>query len=140
MIYLFTGCFLSATILPFASEGFIIYALIKGYSPFWCFVSASAGNCLGSTVTYFTGVFCNNYVIKRFFPVNRNSPAMKKAIERLHRYKSPVLLLSWIPAIGDPIVLASGLIGIRLRDFMFYTYTGRLVRYLVMIFGFIWIW
>ncbi len=140
MFYLFTGCFLSATILPFASEGFIIVALIKGMDPVICFLSASAGNCLGSTATYFMGVMCDNYIIKKYFSVDKNNSAIKKAIERVNKYKSPILLLSWIPGIGDPIVLASGIIGIRLRDFIIYTYSGRIVRYIVMIAGFKWIW
>jgi membrane protein YqaA with SNARE-associated domain len=140
MFYLFMGCFLSATIIPFASEGFIIVALIKGMNPVWCFLSASAGNCLGSTATYYMGVLCDNYIIKKYVSVDKNNGSIKKAIERVIKYKSPVLLLSWLPVVGDPIVLASGIIGINLKDFIIYTYTGRILRYIVMIAGFKWIW
>jgi membrane protein YqaA with SNARE-associated domain len=139
MLYLSLACFLSATILPFASEGFLFVALMKGFNPYWCLLFASIGNCLGSTFTYYMGVLCDNYVIKRFFSLNRNSPEIKKALDRINKYKSPILLLSWFPVVGDPIVLASGIIGIRLRDFMIYTYSGRICRYAILVAAFVFV-
>jgi len=130
------GCLLSATILPFPSEGFIFYSLFKGYSPFWIFLSASFGNCLGSTINYFIGFLCNNYILKKYVNVDKNDSKIKKAMERVKKYKSPILFLSWIPGIGDPMVIAAGILKIRFLDIIIYSYTGRVIRYVILILPF----
>jgi membrane protein YqaA with SNARE-associated domain len=135
-VILSSACLLSATILPFPSEGFIFYALFKGYSPLWIFLSASFGNCLGSTINYFIGLLCNNYILKKYINIDESDSKIKKAMERIKKYKSPILLLSWIPGIGDPMVIAAGILKMKFTDIIFYSYTGRIIRYVIIILPF----
>ncbi|MEW7991645.1 MAG: hypothetical protein AB2820_15415 [Candidatus Thiodiazotropha sp.] len=46
---------------------------------------------------------------------------------------APVLLLSWLPLIGDPLCLAAGWSGIRLLPATLYIGLGKAMRYGVLV-------
>ncbi len=69
-------------------------------------------------------------------------PALNKgdkhqpAIERIRRWGSPVLLLSWLPVIGDPLCVAAGWLRIHWLLSLVLIGIGKTVRYLVVIYLF----
>ena len=116
---LFASAFLSATLLPGNSEIVLIVALHEG-SPFWpAVLIATIGNTLGGISTYAVGhVF----------------PAMKidaKALERVRRWGAPVLLLSWVPIVGDALCLAAGWLRLPWLPSLAALALGKFARYLV---------
>jgi membrane protein YqaA with SNARE-associated domain len=116
---LFASAFLSATLLPGNSEIVLIVALRDG-TPFWsAVIVATIGNTLGGISTYAVGhVF----------------PAMKidaKALERVRRWGAPVLLLSWVPLVGDALCLAAGWLRLPWLPSLAALVLGKFARYLV---------
>ncbi len=96
---LFSSSFLSATLLPGSSEVALI-VLIKqqSYSTAQLILIATIGNSLGG----FT-----NYLLGRVFPTKK-AIENNKNIARGRRYGPYILLLSWLPIIGDPLCVAAG--------------------------------
>lgn len=96
---LFSSSFLSATLLPGSSE-IALVALIKQQAiPLYQLILvATVGNSLGGF---------SNYLIGRLFPTN-NTIESNKNIARGRRYGAVILLLSWLPIIGDPLCAAAG--------------------------------
>ena len=72
------------------------------------FVAATLGNVLGAVVNFVLGRFLIRFEGRRWFPVSAAS--RQKAEALFARYGRPVLLLSWLPVIGDPLTLVAGLL------------------------------
>jgi membrane protein YqaA with SNARE-associated domain len=68
------------------------------------------------------------------FPSRRlKGQRQQQALQRISLYGSPILLLSWLPVVGDPLCLAAGLIGVRLSLATLFIGLGKGVRYAVII-------
>jgi membrane protein YqaA with SNARE-associated domain len=92
--------FLAATILPFSSEPLFLALLALGKDPFTCFLVATVGNSLGGLTNLLLGRFSRNYFEKR-----GKSPRGKVLIQR---YGAWIAWLSWVPFVGDPLLVAAG--------------------------------
>ena len=94
---LFVSSFLAATLLPGGSEVvFGALLLSDSVSVGSALVVATLGNTLGGLSTYLIG---------RLVPDRKTDARM---IGWLRRWGAPVLLLSWVPLIGDALCLAAG--------------------------------
>ena len=60
--------------------------------------------------------------------------SQQKAVVRLQKYGSPVLLLSWLPVVGDPLCVAAGWLHIHWLPSLLFITVGKLLRYLVVIY------
>jgi membrane protein YqaA with SNARE-associated domain len=125
---LFSSSFLASTLLPGGSEAVFLYTLTQELHPAWLIIAiATAGNALGSMTNWVIG-----WLIARKKPLVKEGD--RKALARIERYGSPVLLLAWLPVIGDPLCLAAGWAGVpALRAAIFIT-IGKFGRYLVLFF------
>jgi|SRR6185436_5708568 membrane protein YqaA with SNARE-associated domain len=93
---LFGSSFLAATLLPGGSEA-VLYAVLKLHpGGYWVALAvATAGNTLGGM---------SSWLIGRLIP--QRKPL--KGLAAVQKYGTPVLLLSWVPVIGDPLCVAAG--------------------------------
>lgn len=93
---LFVSSFLAATLLPGGSEA-VLFGVIKLHPhQLWAALAvATLGNALGGMSSYLLG---------RFIP----QQTALKGLERIQKYGAPMLLLSWVPIIGDPLCVAAG--------------------------------
>lgn len=94
---LFASAFVSSTILPGNSE-IVFVAVLKagGAGPVAAVAVATLGNTLGGMTTYGIG---------RALPSRIPEGT---AIARVRRYGVAVLLLSWVPFVGDALCAAAG--------------------------------
>lgn len=123
---LFSSSFLASTLLPGGSEALFLYTLSEAVHPAWLIVAvATVGNTLGSLTNWLIG-----WLVARKRPLVRESD--KKALARVERYGSPVLLLAWLPVVGDPLCLAAGWAGVPLVRATFFITVGKLGRYLAL--------
>ena len=113
----FTSSFLAATLLPGGSE-IALYAVLKLHPETkWTAIGvATLGNTLGALTSYAIG-----RVIPQSKPL--------KGMTILQRYGAPVLLLSWLPFIGDPLCVAAGWLRINALAATFFIAAGKLARY-----------
>ncbi|MBT2987455.1 MAG: hypothetical protein B6D72_06095 [gamma proteobacterium symbiont of Ctena orbiculata] len=123
---LFAGSFLASTLLPGGSEAMLLWELQQTPERaglLWAV--ASLGNSLGGLSSWLIGW----WLARRFPGKGLSQDRQRQALQRLARYGSPVLLLSWLPVIGDPLCLAAGWSGVRLLPATLYIGIGKALRY-----------
>ena len=119
---LFVWAFAAATILPLSSEVALVMEVLRRGDWRVPVLVATLGNVLGAGTTYALARFA---VTRAPAP----SPRVARASALLARYGAPVLLLSWVPVIGDVIVALAGLSRMPLLPFMLWTTVGKAARY-----------
>lgn len=123
LIGLFLISFLAATILPFSSEAVLWLFIQENKHAFpILLVAASLGNILGGTTNYFLGLLGNKLFVKKISP--RSSLIANK-------YGFAAAFLSWVPIIGDPILVALGVFKADFWKTFFAMSVGKIGRYLL---------
>ena len=123
---LFFSSLLAATLLPGGSEAVLLYADNKSLaSPSILLLIATLGNTLGGLSSWGIG-----WWIRQRWPGRElDKPQHKKALYRLRHYGAPVLLLSWVPILGDPLCVAAGWARINLLSSLLFIALGKGARY-----------
>lgn len=128
---LFLAALVAATLLPAQSELVLSAMLVAGeWDPALLVLVATIGNVAGSTINWLIGRFFSNRRDERWFPVS--AAALNRAEYRFRRFGLPVLLLSWVPIIGDPITLVAGLLRVRLLPFLVIVTIAKGGRYAIL--------
>jgi membrane protein YqaA with SNARE-associated domain len=128
---LFLAAFGAATLLPLQSEAVLAGLLLnERYPPALLLGVATAGNVLGALVNWLLGRYLEHFKDRRWFPVSQGQLA--KAQGRYQRYGCGLLLLSWLPLIGDPITLVAGVMREPLWRFLLLVTLAKAGRYLVL--------
>jgi len=124
---LFLSAFLSASLLPGGSE-VLLYALAAGggRDPWLLLLVAGAGNTLGGLSSWLLG-----RLLAWRWPGHRllRRPRYQQALARLRRWGSPLLLLSWLPLVGDPLCLVAGWLRIAFWPSLLFIAAGKVLRY-----------
>jgi len=125
---LFLGALLAATILPFSSEAVLagLYAFDR-YDPLLLWLVASVGNTLGGLLNWVLGRFCLQWQDRRWFPVAPDR--LERAQRWFGRYGTWLLLLAWLPVVGDPLTFAAGVLRVNVWVFLVLAGAGKAARY-----------
>lgn len=109
LVGLAISAFLSATILPMASEGALVALAMAKTAPDELLLAiAAAANTAGACVNWLLGRFLTRFENRKWFPA---SPAALERAERWYgTYGWPSLLLSWVPIVGDPLTIMAGVL------------------------------
>jgi len=124
---LFILTFLSATVLPLSSEFFIYLMFANEYDPTICIVIATIGNSLGGFTNYGLGRLGNLNWLKK---VGMNQEKIEKHSIRIQKYGSWLAFFSWVPFIGDPLLVALGYFRSPFLKVAILTVIGKFLRYL----------
>ena len=127
---LFITCFLAATILPIASEVFLISMLAAKYDPLISLIIASAGNTLGSYLNFGIGYIGNPEWLKKLRVKQKTIESWKASIQK---YGAWLALLSWLPIVGDIIGIALGFFRANIFWSFLFMAIGKFIRYLVVV-------
>jgi membrane protein YqaA with SNARE-associated domain len=125
---LFLASFISATLLPVASEP-VLFGLLK-LNPqlFWSAIAAAtAGNTLGGAVDWWMGYEAHQVIDKY-----RHSRSHAKAMEWLEHLGPKACLLGWLPIVGDPLCAVAGWLRMPFWPCLGYMFIGKLLRYVMM--------
>ncbi len=127
---LFLSAFISATLFPGGSEAVLAYLATQSTHNTLTLLSiATLGNTLGGMSSYFLG-----WLLSRWRPENfGENPRHNAAIKRLRSYGSPMLLLSWLPVVGDPLCLAAGWLRLSWLWSLVFITLGKAGRYVVVV-------
>jgi len=128
---LFTSAFLASTLLPGGSEAVLVYLASDAlYSPVTLLLVAAVGNTLGGMTSWGIG-----WLIARKYPARGLvKRAHQQAVDRLQHWGSPVLLLSWLPVIGDPLCVAAGWLRLHWLLSLLFIGVGKTARYAVLLY------
>lgn len=116
---LFLASFLAATLLPGGSEVALFGVIKLQPEQLWPALGvATLGNTLGGL---------SSYLIGRLIP----QKGELKGLALIRRWGSPVLLLSWVPLIGDPLCVAAGWLRLNPWWSTLFIAAGKFLRYWV---------
>ncbi len=133
-VVLFAVAFTAATILPGSSELALAASIAAnpGYTV-TLFLTALAGNVLGSVLNWALGRWAAGLAGKKGFPVTPQQLARASAL--FNRYGYWLLLFSWAPVMGDPLTVVSGSLRVNFWLFLILVAIGKAIRYLLIIGG-----
>jgi membrane protein YqaA with SNARE-associated domain len=120
---------LAATLLPFSSEAAVLAALAAGGDPLYTLLAASAGNCAGALITFGMGWTLGDALRPRLLKT-RGGP---RALRWAERWGPWSLLGSWLPVVGDPLLLLAGALRLPWWSVVAFGLGTRVARYGVVI-------
>lgn len=123
---LFLGSFFGSTILPGGSEAILALLAANGehdrLALLWV---ATLGNTLGGMSSWLIG-----RVIAWRYPAQEiSNEKLQRAVQRMRKWGSPLLLLSWLPVVGDPLCVAAGWLRIHAGLAVIFIAIGKGARY-----------
>lgn len=131
----FVVSLVSATLLPLGSEP-AVFGLVK-LNPelFWpAVLVATAGNTIGGAITWWMG-----YGAERAYEhLAHHKPMQLRALRWLERFGPKACLLSWLPAVGDPLCAVAGWLRFPFWPCVLYMAIGKFLRYLAMTGALVW--
>jgi membrane protein YqaA with SNARE-associated domain len=118
--------FLASTLIPISSEA-ALFAVLKLHPDLvWPAIGvATLGNTAGGLTTYLIGRY-----------IGSKKPMTQ--LERVTRYGSPLLVLAWLPFVGDALCLAAGWTRLNWVAVALWSAAGRFARYWVVAQGALW--
>jgi membrane protein YqaA with SNARE-associated domain len=130
------AAFLAATVLPLASEVAFGFALIAYPShALALIVIASAANTAGGMTSYAIGRFA-----AARFGVEQRLSAYPKTHEFAKRHGAMASFFSFVPVLGDVIVLAAGALRVNALGCAAWQAFGRTARYAVLAWPVVKLW
>lgn len=124
--------FLAYSIIPIPSEAAII-ASTTVLNPVNIFLFSFVGATLGSILNYYIGYWGRN-LYKKVKDKKKTSKREKQAERIFHRYGPiSVLLLGWLPIIGDPLIIISGVFKMNFKKFLIYSSIGKIIYFIFLI-------
>lgn len=128
-ILLFFWCFLSASIVPFSSEPYYVALIVLETNMIIPLIVGTAGNTLGGISTFVIGKKTGE------FGTNKLSERKKRQYERakqsVQKHGSILLFFSWVPLLGDALVLAGGVLQLPYLKSIVWITIGKFLRYLI---------
>ena len=120
------SAFLSATLFPGGSELYLLYLDHESDHSDWVLVSvASLGNTAGSMTSWALG---------RVLPASQKlEQKYARSLVWMRRYGPGVLLLSWVPVIGDPLCVVAGWLRINFLLALLVIAVAKTARYVALV-------
>jgi membrane protein YqaA with SNARE-associated domain len=131
LIGLFLAGFLSGSVFPFNSEAVITLLLLAGFNPINCLIAATVGNMLGGISIYYLGYLGNMKWIEKYGKVKEEK--IQAVLPKLNKYGPMSALLSFVPVIGDVLILALGFFRISPLFTSLFMLIGKAGRYIFII-------
>lgn len=139
----------SATLLPLGSEPAVFGYVKLNPEMFWpTILVATLGNTIGGMIDWWMGYGAKVAMVRlrqrRRVGAATARPNGKPELGAryfgwMRRYGPPVLLLSWLPGIGDPLCTLAGWLRLPWRTCLVYMAIGKLLRYVAMTSLLLWV-
>ena len=128
---MFLSAFLAGTVLPFSSEIVLVTCIGLGLDPMLSLFSTTAGNVLGGITCYWMGHLGKMEWIEKYFGVDHKK--LKRASTFIHGKGSWIAFISFLPVIGDAILIVLGLMKANIYIVTIAMAIGKLGRYAVIV-------
>jgi membrane protein YqaA with SNARE-associated domain len=121
----FVISFISATLLPLGSEPAVFgYVKLRPDMMIPTILVATVGNTLGGVVDYWMGFGAK----KAFNPTKKTELTALKWVEK---FGPKAMLLSFLPAVGDPLCAVAGWLKLPFWQSVVYMAIGKFLRYAI---------
>ena len=128
---LFLISFLGATLVPRATEVFVIGMARLDYNIWWVMITATMGGFVGNLVNYYVGQKGTDFVLSRYIKIDEKTWA--RAETTFQKYGVVALFFSWLPIVGDPLTIVAGAFHTKMTVFTFWVILGKFLRYIVLL-------
>jgi membrane protein YqaA with SNARE-associated domain len=134
---LFVVTLLAGSVVPLPSEAVLAGLIWQGETPATAVAVATVGNTLGAaTLFWLGGRFARGGTGGRIFRwlerrTGVDGPRIERARAGLRRWGPPAMLLTWLPVVGDAIVVAAGFAGVPWPAFALFAGLGKALRFAV---------
>ena len=92
--------------------------------------AATLGNTLGALTTWLLGLWA-----ARRYPLDKvQDGKRRKAVQTVRRFGVPILLLSWLPVVGDGFCFAAGWLRMPFLASLLAIVLGKLGRYAAIVY------
>ncbi len=128
---LFFWSLVAATFFPVSSEVFLA-GMIQQNSKIIILsavIVATIGNVIGGIITFYMGWKGGDIALKKMS--EKNIKRYQKAEKIVNKYGTYSMALSWVPFIGDFIVLFGGIFKLSIIPSIIWMTIGKFLRYLV---------
>ena len=119
--------FLSGSIIPIASEALLVVLLGVGLNAMWLIIVATVGNTLGGITCFMLGYLTDKQTVKRVFRISDKK--MERADSLIQRYGYWAAVLSFMPIIGEAILVALGIMRVDKYKVSIVMAIGKFARY-----------
>ena len=117
--------------LPFSSEAVLLACIGLGLDPILSTLSTTAGNALGGLTCYWIGHLGKTEWIEKYLGVSKKQ--MEKAERFIKGRGSWIAFLSFLPVIGDAILVVLGLMRANTVIVAISMTIGKLARYAILV-------
>lgn len=131
LIGLFISGFLSGSIFPFNSEAVLTLLIYSGFDPISSLIAATAGNTLGGISIYYLGYLGKIEWIEKYAKVKKEK--IHAILPKLERFGAVAATLSFVPIVGDLVILALGFFRISPFLTILFMLIGKMARYMAVI-------
>jgi membrane protein YqaA with SNARE-associated domain len=126
-LLLFFWSFLSATILPIGVEPYYAWQVSASDDLLFPLLIASVGNTLGGITLLYMGMMGSPWIYKQLH--SQKKEKIESLSQWVQKYGHPLLLLSWIPVIGDILVMIVGMSKPKMGISIMYLSIGKTLRF-----------
>jgi len=128
---LFLACFLAATLLPGGSEAaFLAFIATWPEQQTTALCVATLANTLGGM---------SSYALARLLPEKSLQKLGSKSLALAQRWGAPILILAWLPLIGDLLCVAAGWLRLPWLPSTLWMALGKGLRYALIATGWQWL-
>ena len=132
----FVVSLLAATVLPLGSEPFVAGYVAMNPAALWATVAvATLGNTLGGITTFWVGHGAHDALVRlRHADAGPNDSGVwqRRAHRWALRFGPAILLLSWLPGIGDPLCAVAGWMRLPFWRCVLFMAVGKCLRYVAL--------
>lgn len=130
---LFASAFISSTVAPGGSEAVLAYLVSRDdLSNELLLTTATVGNTLGAMTTWLLGL----WAASAYSLDTLKSEQQRRAVASVRRWGAPILLLSWLPVVGDAFCFAAGWLRMSFPLSLLAIAVGKLGRYAAIVYLF----
>ena len=123
--------FLSGSIVPIASEVLLVFFLNLGLNAVSLTLVATLGNTLGGITCFMIGYLSNKATVQKLFRISDRR--MKRADLMIQKYGFWTAALSFVPVIGEALLVALGIMRVDKYKVMSVMAFGKFVRYVLIV-------
>lgn len=130
---LFASAFISSTLAPGGSEVVLAYLVNQAQTSSTVLLTvATVGNTLGALTTWLLGLWA-----AQRYPLDRlQDDKRRNAVQAMRRFGVSLLLLSWLPVVGDGFCFAAGWLRLSFTACLIAIALGKFGRYAAIVYLF----
>jgi membrane protein YqaA with SNARE-associated domain len=134
---LFFNSLLSATAIPLPTEILTSALLVGGENEFLIAIVLITGSSIGGLINYFIGFGGNKLFAKYKNKKNqKNLNEQKKSHKILNKFGwSAIFFSSWIPVVGDLILISGGAKKLEFKKFVLFMISGKIIKSVIVVAG-----